>query len=40
MENKSILKGGLSIISQCKETNDIWHAHFGAPQLLVIFYER
>lgn len=31
MENKSVLKGGLSIISQCKkQTNDIWHAHYEA----------
>ena len=41
MENKSILKGGLSIISQCKkETNDIWHAHFGATAIASYFYER
>lgn len=38
MENKTVLKGGLSIISQCKkETNDIWHAHFEQLQLLVTF---
>ncbi|MEC2628050.1 hypothetical protein P9X08_32035 [Bacillus cereus] len=38
MENKGILKGGLSIISQCKkETNDIWHAHFGAAAIASYF---
>ncbi|OOZ84246.1 hypothetical protein BHL25_22150 [Bacillus cereus] len=30
MENKTVLRDYLSIISQCKrQTNDIWHAHFG-----------
>ncbi|MDA1665586.1 hypothetical protein PDK09_08820 [Bacillus cereus] len=41
MENKSILKGGLSIISQCKkETNDIWHAHFGAAAIASYFFMK
>ncbi len=38
MKNKTLLKGGLSIISQCKkETNDIWHAHFGAAAIASYF---
>ncbi|WP_338259861.1 hypothetical protein, partial [Bacillus anthracis] len=41
MENKTLLKGGLSIISQCKkETNDIWHAHFGAAAIASYFFMK
>lgn len=41
MENKSVLKGGLSIISQCKkQTNDIWHAHFGAAAIASYFFIK
>ncbi|PEC86821.1 hypothetical protein [Bacillus cereus] len=41
MENKTVLKGGLSIISQCKkETNDIWHAHFGAAAIASYFFIK
>ncbi|EMI9086415.1 hypothetical protein COD05_14680 [Bacillus cereus] len=41
MENKTVLKGGLSIISQCKkETNDIWHAHFGAAAIASYFFMK
>jgi hypothetical protein len=41
MENKNILKGALSIISKCKkETNDIWHAHFGAAAIASYFFMK
>ncbi|MED1117061.1 hypothetical protein [Bacillus paramycoides] len=41
MENKSVLKGGLSIISQCKkQTNDIWHAHFGVAAIASYFFIK
>ncbi len=41
MKNKSILKDGLSIISQCKkETNDIWHAHFGVAAIASYFFVK
>ncbi|EJQ61589.1 hypothetical protein [Bacillus mycoides] len=41
MENISVLKDGLSIISQCKkETNDIWHAHFGAAAIASYFFTK
>lgn len=41
MENISVLKDGLSIISQCKkETNDIWHAHFGAAAIASYFLRK
>ncbi|MEJ9115665.1 hypothetical protein LAV76_23140 [Bacillus paramobilis] len=39
MENKTVLRDGLSIISQCKrQTNDIWHAHFGAAAIASYFF--
>ncbi|TCW46225.1 hypothetical protein EC917_12878 [Bacillus thuringiensis] len=38
MENKTVLRDGLSIISQCKkQTNDIWHAHVGAAAIASYF---
>jgi len=38
MENKTVLRDGLSIISQCKkQTNDIWHAHFGEAAIASYF---
>lgn len=41
MENKTVLKDGLSIISQCKrQTNDIWHAHFGAAAIASYFFIK
>ncbi|WP_264448966.1 hypothetical protein [Bacillus cereus] len=41
MEDKSVLKGGLSIISQCKkQTNDIWHAHYGAAAIASYFFMK
>ncbi|KZD66218.1 hypothetical protein B4088_2621 [Bacillus cereus] len=41
MENKTVLKGGLSIIAQCKrQTNDIWHAHFGAAAIASYFFIK
>ncbi|PEV97762.1 hypothetical protein CN425_22365 [Bacillus cereus] len=41
MKNKSVLKEGLSIISQCKkQTNDIWHAHFGAAAIASYFFVK
>lgn len=41
MGNKTVLKDGLSIISQCKkETNDIWHAHFGAAAIASYFFMK
>lgn len=41
MGNISVLKDGLSIISQCKkETNDIWHAHFGAAAIASYFLRK
>ncbi|MDM5433389.1 hypothetical protein QUG28_11585 [Bacillus hominis] len=41
MENINVLKEGLSIISQCKkETNDIWHAHFGAAAIASYFFTK
>ncbi|GAB6448759.1 MULTISPECIES: hypothetical protein [Bacillus] len=41
MENKTVLRDGLSIISQCKkETNDIWHAHFGAAAIASYFFMK
>ncbi|MGE6598959.1 hypothetical protein [Bacillus proteolyticus] len=41
MENTNVLKDGLSIISQCKkETNDIWHAHFGAAAIASYFFTK
>ncbi|PGE07506.1 hypothetical protein COM54_23975 [Bacillus toyonensis] len=41
MENKSVLKGGLSIISQCKkQTKDIWHAHYGAAAIASYFFMK
>lgn len=41
MENKSLLKGGLSIISQCKkQTKDIWHAHYGAAAIASYFFMK
>ncbi|KAB2451905.1 hypothetical protein F8160_03335 [Bacillus sp. CH126_4D] len=41
MENKTVLKNGLSIISQCKkQTNDIWHAHFGAAAIASYFFMK
>ncbi|HDR7785468.1 TPA: hypothetical protein QCY04_005976, partial [Bacillus wiedmannii] len=41
MENKIVLKSGLSIISQCKrQTNNIWHAHFGAAAIASYFFMK
>jgi len=41
MENKTVLRDGLSIISQCKRrTNDIWHAHFGAAAIASYFFLK
>ncbi|MED0949041.1 hypothetical protein [Bacillus mobilis] len=41
MENKTVLKSGLSIIAQCKrQTNDIWHAHFGAAAIASYFFIK
>ncbi|OFD10683.1 hypothetical protein [Bacillus wiedmannii] len=41
MENKTVLRDGLSIISQCKkQTNDIWHAHFGAAAIASYFFMK
>ncbi|OJD64248.1 hypothetical protein [Bacillus sp. NH11B] len=41
MEGKSVLKGGLSIISQCKkQTNDIWHAHYGGAAIASYFFMK
>ncbi len=41
MENKTVLREGLSIISQCKkQTNDIWHAHFGAAAIASYFFMK
>ncbi|GAB6551310.1 MULTISPECIES: hypothetical protein [Bacillus] len=41
MENKTVLRDGLSIISQCKrQTNDIWHAHFGAAAIASYFFIK
>ncbi|MFD6507135.1 hypothetical protein [Bacillus sp. NPDC060175] len=41
MGNISVLKDGLSIISQCKkETNDIWYAHFGAAAIASYFFTK
>ncbi|WP_166705301.1 hypothetical protein [Bacillus albus] len=41
MENKTVLRDGLSIISQCKrKTNDIWHAHFGAAAIASYFFMK
>lgn len=41
MENKTVLRDGLSIISQCKrQTNDIWHAHFGAAAIASYFFLK
>ncbi|MCQ6547208.1 hypothetical protein NPX94_28755 [Bacillus wiedmannii] len=41
MENKTGLRDGLSIISQCKkQTNDIWHAHFGAAAIASYFFMK
>ncbi|QWU45134.1 hypothetical protein [Bacillus sp. NP247] len=41
MKNTNLLKDGLSIISQCKtETNDIWHAHFGAAAIVRYFFAK
>ncbi|KFN01024.1 hypothetical protein D0U04_07655 [Bacillus clarus] len=41
MQHINILKGGLSIISQCKkETEDIWHAHFGAAAIASYFFTK
>ncbi|QWG63662.1 hypothetical protein [Bacillus mycoides] len=41
MEDKSVLKGGLSIISQCKkQTNDIWHAHYWAAAIASYFFMK
>ncbi|PFW54488.1 hypothetical protein COL13_23715 [Bacillus cereus] len=41
MKDNSVLKDGLSIISQCKkETNDIWHAHFGAAAIASYFFVK
>ena len=39
MENKSILKGGLSIISQCKKKQMIFGMRILELQLLVIFMK-
>ncbi|HDR6313097.1 TPA: hypothetical protein QCU60_005125, partial [Bacillus cereus] len=41
MENKTVLRDSLSIISQCKrQTNDIWHAHFGAAAIASYFFIK
>lgn len=41
MENKTVLRDGLSIISQCKkQTNDIWHAHFGVAAIASYFFMK
>ncbi|MGH1299898.1 hypothetical protein [Bacillus pretiosus] len=41
MENKTVLRDGLSIISQCKkQTNDIWYAHFGAAAIASYFFMK
>ncbi|MGH0592871.1 hypothetical protein ACQVPY_11280 [Bacillus pretiosus] len=41
MENKTVLRDGLSIISQCKkQTNDIWYAHFGAAAITSYFFMK
>ncbi|MGN4896213.1 hypothetical protein ACTFSB_19215 [Bacillus cereus group sp. MYBK14-3] len=41
MENKTVLRDGLSIISRCKkQTNDIWHAHFGAAAIASYFFMK
>ncbi|MGG5782809.1 hypothetical protein [Bacillus albus] len=41
MENKTVLRDGLSIISLCKkQTNDIWHAHFGAAAIASYFFMK
>ncbi|MGZ7149515.1 hypothetical protein [Bacillus sp. BC08] len=41
MEDKTVLKNGLSIIAQCKrQTNDIWHAHFGAAAIASYFFIK
>ncbi|MGF9879891.1 hypothetical protein ABEX39_19115 [Bacillus albus] len=41
MENKTVLRDGLSIISQCKrQTIDIWHAHFGAAAIASYFFIK
>ncbi|MGG0302220.1 hypothetical protein ABEY59_17510 [Bacillus albus] len=41
MENNTVLREGLSIISQCKrQTNDIWHAHFGAAAIASYFFIK
>ncbi|MBG9831497.1 hypothetical protein [Bacillus wiedmannii] len=41
MENKIVLKSALSIISQCKrQTNNIWHAHFGAAAIASYFFMK
>ena len=41
MENKSIFKRRpFNYFSMQKETNDIWHAHFGAAAIASYFYER
>ncbi|AZQ47778.1 hypothetical protein ACJTM1_10395 [Bacillus sp. GX] len=41
MKNKTVLRDGLSIISRCKkQTNDIWHAHFGAAAIASYFFMK
>ncbi|TYR80480.1 hypothetical protein FZC66_08850 [Priestia megaterium] len=41
MYDKNMLRDGLSIISLCKEeTNDIWHAHFGAAAIASYFFIK
>lgn len=41
MENKTVLRDGLSIISLCKkQTNDIWHAHFGVAAIASYFFMK
>src|SRR5690554_2907771 len=41
MNNESILRRGLSIISQCKEeTGDIWHAHYGVAAIASYFFVK